>query len=236
MRKEQGNKLAALENVRTFLSVHAAEIHGVVTPTTEQLIVEAIDELLGHASTQDACTRAAAGVANRQRVTRLALIRDHMAPVATIARLELKAVPELVAFRLPGKRVSLQQLAAAAEGMADAAAPYASVFIAAGCKPDFVAQLKNQAAEMRTASYERTQNRARVKEATTELRKKHTRARKVIHILDAFMKSALADRPGLLEAWNITKRVATPRNGASAAAVAPDSTESPVTTPLAAAA
>ena len=218
MRISQGNMLATMGNVITFLSENVADVGDAVTDATKKTVVDSITELSVHAANQDSHTRSAAGSLNRQRVRRTQLVRDHMAPIARIAALELPAVPELVKLTLPRKRVSLQVLVQLANGMADAATPYADVFIANGRKPDFIAQLKGSAEGMRSAAADRAGNRQKVKEATTNLRTKLSRGRKVIHVIDAVLQSALADKPGLLDAWNMAKRVPKTRSSSKTAA------------------
>ena len=207
MRRREGNAIAAMQNVNTFLVENAAQIGDAINDQTKQMLADSLTQLFATATAQDSHTRSAAGALNRQRVKRLQLVRDHLRPIAGIAAFALPATPELVAFRIPRRRPTLQQLAALADGMAQAAAPYADVFIAAGRKREFIARLEACADDMRSASAERAMHRQRVKEATTDLYTQLSRSRKVVLMIDAFLQSALADRPGLLDAWNMAKRV-----------------------------
>ena len=156
MQLQQGNMLAALEDAKTFLGVNVADVGDAVNDATKKLLDDSIGELSAHAADQNAHTRAGAGALNRQRLQREALIRDHMAPIAKIAILELPNVPDIIKLTLPKSRVSLQQLLVLADGMANAATPYAATFIAAGCKTDFIASLKTAVQDIRTAATDRT--------------------------------------------------------------------------------
>lgn len=207
MRITQGNMLTSLENVRVFLRENADEIGEHITDTTQNELDSSITELGVHLGVQNTRTRVAASALARQRTLREVLIRDHMVPISKIAKLKLSHIPELVSLTLPKKRASLQQLVALAEGMAGAVEPYADVFISAGRKPDFIDQLKKAAVDMQTAAYDRAQHRFNATKASAEVKAKLSRGRKVVHMLDAFMQSALADKPGLLQAWNMAKRV-----------------------------
>lgn len=218
MKLREGNMISSVQNVNSFLIDNAAEIGDAVNDGTKKAVLESLTELSDQVAMQDSHIRAAAGSLNRQRVSRTQLVRDHMAPIARIAILRLPEVPELVKLTLPRKRSTLQQLAGQADGMADAAARYADVFITNGRKPDFVAQLKASAADMRSAHTERALSRRKVKQATTDLGEKLSRSRKVVAMIDSVLQSALAEKPGLLAAWNMTKRVQITRGSSKTAA------------------
>ena len=102
MKIMQGNMLTSLENVKTFLSEHAAEIGDPVTDSTQKEIDDCIVELGEHVAVQNTRTRVAASTLARQRAKREALVRDHLAPIAKIAKLRLAHIPEMVSFTLLG--------------------------------------------------------------------------------------------------------------------------------------
>ena len=227
MQLSQGNTKRSLENAQGFLRANTDAIGDAVPQAALQRLDEAIAGLTGHASAQNAHTRAAAGALEDRRRKQVALVRDHMRPIAKIAALELQHEGKLIAFTLPRKHVSVEQLAALATGMAEAAAPHASVFVAAGLKPDFAEQLKTAASVMLGLTAEYKQNKYTSREAATSLRTQLSRGRKMIHMVDALLQSALADRPGLLDAWNMARRVH--RKGYPSAPVTPVVQASPGT-------
>jgi hypothetical protein len=143
-----------------------------------------------------------------------------MAPIAKIARLELASTPELMSLSLPKGQPTVERLAALANGMAQAVAPYTDVFIRTGMAPDFIQALRTASDDMVQALKDRTQSKGKVRTATSALRNKLSRARKVVHLLDAMVKSELVGNQDLLAGWKLVKRVPTPRNGVSPAAVA----------------
>ena len=210
MKAYQGNVLASLENTRRFLDDNKAALGGVITGGTQQKLAQAIGELASTVTEQNQYTRDRKGAFAIQVASRAALLRDHMAPIVKVARLELSHAPELVKFSLPRKKVTLQQLGALADGMAEAARPHAQVFIDAGRKPDFLDRLKTAADQMRSAAYDGAQGRVRIKQATSRLTEQLSRARKVVHMLDAFVKEAAGSDQALLDSWNIAKRVVRP--------------------------
>jgi len=248
MKVRQGNMLTALESTRRFLDDNQAALVGVMTPATRQKFDDAIGELSSTAMAQNQFTRDLKGSFAVQAACRTALIRNHMTPIAKIATLELSQLPELVKFSLPHRRVTIQQLGAHADGMAEGARPYAQVFIDAGRRPDFIDRLKQAADQMRAAAYDAAQGRVRIKGTTTGLTQKLSRARKIVHMLDAFVKEAVSSDKALLDSWNIAKRVRlstssarTTTPGASTpagttAGVSTPAATTPATTPIAAAA
>jgi hypothetical protein len=108
---------------------------------------------------------------------------------------------------MPNARANVEQLVAAARGMATAAAPHAATFIAAGLPADFIAQLERVSDAMLTARRERAQSIGRASGATTSLRTKLAAARHIVHALDALVCTSVKDNPTLLANWNQVKRV-----------------------------
>lgn len=224
MQSAQANILLSLQNVQTYLNENEATLGGVVSPETRAALDDSVAQLTEHAGVQDAHTRTAKGAAAVHRTRRTALIRDHMAPIARIAKMKLEGSPALIALTLPRNRPSAERLAILADGMAKAAGPYADIFVRAGCKPDFIPSLQAAADDMMRSLRERAQVRGIVREATSALDTKLARATKVVRVIDGFIRSALATDPDALERWKQVKRVPTPRTGSGtrqAASAAP---------------
>lgn len=207
MQSAQGYTLLSLQNVQAYLSENAAALGNAIPADTRTLLDDSIAELSGHVAAQDGHTRTAKSAVARQHAKRVALIRDHMAPIARIAKLELEGTPELVSLSLPRGHPATERLAALAEGMAVAAEPYADVFVRTGCKPEFIQNLRTAANELLQALQDRTQSRGKSRAATSALRTRLSRARKVVHVIDGFVKSALADDPDRLAGWKLVMRV-----------------------------
>lgn len=216
MESKQGNTLLSLQNVQAYLSENAATLGDVISTETRAALDDSISELSEHAAVQDGHLRTARGTAARQREKRAELIRDHMAPISRIAKLKLENTPALIAFTIPKNRPSAERLAALADGMAKAAEPFADVFVRAGCKPEFIQNLRIAADELLATLHERALSRGIVREATSALHTKLSRARKVLHVIDGFLRSALANDPDRLANWKLVKRVPKPHYGPNA--------------------
>jgi hypothetical protein len=188
-------------------AVHADELASVNTTGTRQELDQAIADSAGHATDQTGNTLAAEGATQKQQTLRQTLLRDHMAPIARMARARLPQTPEMAPLRMPRNNSSVQRLATAARGMAQAAVPHGKVFIAAGLPADFITQLNAAADALVQSVNARAQHRSRRTTATTGLRATLTSGRQSIHVLDALVKSALKGDPALLAGWRTVKRV-----------------------------
>jgi hypothetical protein len=220
MRTEQGNMLISLHQVQAFLDRNADAFAGVVKTGARKRLDGAIGALKTHMMEQTGHTLAMQATTQTLHELRTVLLRDHMAPIARIARADLPRTPELAALRMPRGRPSTMRLAAAAKGMAKEAAAHAHIFVAAALPANFVEQLHATTDALVALAKEGTESRGLVKAATTGLTAKLSAGRKIVHVLDALVKKALKrDNPELLANWNVVKRVRRTRaRGATTAA------------------
>ena len=207
MQTKQGAVLESLRAVDSFLDENADRLGDVVTTGARRKLAEVLAELDTHATDQTASSLSAQGGTRQKRMLERRLRRWHMRPIARIARSDLPTTTEVEPLKMPKGRPTATRLAAHADGMAEAAAPFADTFIAAGLRPDFIARLHTASSELLAAVSDRTQNRGRQGGATTGLRRKLSSARKLVHVLDAFVEAALEDDDVLLARWNLIKRV-----------------------------
>jgi hypothetical protein len=229
MQTSQGSVLESLQAVQTFLTDNADKLGAVVKTGARQKLDDAIVELTTHAEEQQGSHLAAQGNTQEKRSLQLVLRRDHMAPIARIARADLPPTPAVEPLKMPKGRPTAARLAALADGMANAATPFADTFISAGLPTDFIAQLRAATTAMVASVAERNQNRGKRGGATTGLKQKLGRARRIVHVLDAFIQTALKDDQALLSSWNIVKRVRRNTNRPATPATPP---VTPPVTPL----
>ena len=207
MRAIQNNMLQSLRAVEQFIDDNAAEISGVVNTGTRQRLTDVIAALETHKSDQAGHGVAVVNLVGQQYELRKQLIREHMAPIARIARADIPQAPKIAGFRMPRGVPGVEKLTADANGMAQAALPYTDLFIGAGLAPDFITQLERASAALVDTRTKRTTTSARRVGATESLKATLTAGRKVVHVLDAFIQVALKDKSGLLSDWNTVKRV-----------------------------
>lgn len=207
MENTQGNCLQSLLNVQAFLADHAERFPDVMRAGTRRKLDALVAEVGRLVVEQERSRLVERGLTKRIQVLRRAVLRDHMTPIARIARAELLEMPVVEPLRLPKARVTSPQLAAAAKGMAEAAAPHAGVFVSAGLSHDFVRELEAAADVLLGALSDRAQRRGSRRGATDGLRNGLSAGRRLVHVLDALVQRALDDDETLLAHWNNVKRV-----------------------------
>ena len=233
----QAQQLFSLRAIRDFLLAHADTLHGVIGTSTMTKLGDGIVELAGHASDQSGNTIEAQGATKKHRALRTVLTRTYMSPIARVARIALSETPEIESLRMPTSRTNVEQLVAAARGMATAATPHAATFIAAGLPADFIGQLQRVSDAMLDSVRERRQSLGRAAGATTRIGTGISEARHVVQALDALVRVALKDEPNLLANWEQVKRVRRTRGRAAIAATSTSAVSpevAPVTTAVAA--
>ena len=207
MQSRQANMLQSLRAVDDFLTAHAGTLDDVVNSGTRKRLATMIASLETTVADQAGSSVVAQGGTRRYRALRRALIRDHMAPIARMAQADLPPTPEVDALRMPRHNWSAERLAAAAHGMAEAATPFAAELVAAGLRSDFIERLTAAADAMVQSLSDRAQNRGRLSGATKGLSASLVSARRLVGVIDALLRSALANDPALLANWNRVKRV-----------------------------
>lgn len=237
MQDRQGAVLKCLEDVRRFLDDNAAELPGIAGSGARTRLDDAITTLSGHATNQNGLGVLAQSATQQYGVLRETLLRDHMRPIAKIAAAELPKTPAVEPLRIPRGRLSAAALATAAKGMAKAAEQFSDVFTKAGMPADFIAQLTAASDAMMGALSDRSDSRGKRGGATQGLTVSTTDARRVIHMLDAFVKRAVGNSdPALIANWNMIKRVplktsvAKPNAPATTPSTPPGSSSAPAPT------
>jgi hypothetical protein len=208
MQTTQGTVLEMMRGVQGFLDTNAAALGGVVRSGSRHQLDDLVLQLSGHASTQSSSSQTAKAATAQAKALRTALMRDHLQPIAAIAAVDLPANPALqAAFKLPKGRPTPEKLVAFARGVAENAAKYADVFIAALMPDDFIAQLNAAADALLATVTDRKQSSQKRGTATSGLKRQVSDANRVLSVIDKAVKSALKDNPALLDGWNQIKKV-----------------------------
>jgi hypothetical protein len=223
----QGHMLDSLRSVKSFLELNADKLSGVIKSGIQAELLQTINELEAYGDQQ---TLGAAGAKNASKVARAlryTLIHDHMAVVSRIGRAKLPNTPEFENLKMPRGNPSSTRLTEAAYEMANSALQNAGVFVAAGLPEDFIVRLKSAADAVAEERLQRSLARAKRTVATRALGSKLSSARKLVHVLDAMVKTAIRSDPTLLPGWNQVKHVQ--KSTASAPAGAPPVPSAPTT-------
>ena len=219
MENRQGDMLTSLRGVQDFIHNHADRLGAVPACGARRKLDAEIERLNAHASAQVAGNLMSQGATQKLYALRRVLMEDHMAPIARIALAELSSAPELDAFRMPSGKLTVEELAAAGNGMAAAAEPFAEIFVACGMAPDFANQLRAAGRAMCDAVDARKQDLGMRRGATVGIAESIRNARRLVHVLDAFVRREIRNDPALLTAWETVQRVPARKGRASAAGV-----------------
>ena len=207
MQTRQGVVLESLRSVEKFLDDNAERLADVVDTGARRKLDELLAELATHATDQVGDNLGSQGAMKMTRMLKRRLRRWHMRPIARIARSDLPVTSAVEPLKMPKGKPTAERLVAYAEGMAQAAAPFSDTFVSAGLPSDFIARLKAATNALRAAVNDRLQHRGRQVGATTGLKQKLSSARKLVHVLDVFVETALDGDDALLAGWNMVKRV-----------------------------
>ena len=207
MRVQQIRKFDMLRRVQQFLNAFAVKLFGVNAPTARQALDQLVEDMRVNEAEQASNTLNAKSQTAAQAVLRDKLVRDHMRPVALIAAAHLRDVPEFKALQVPKVNVKAAVLVQDANAMAEAAKQYQEVFVGNGRPATFVDDLVAAASAVRASIDARGKSIATRAAARDGLKATATRAHSVLRFLDAQVKSAAADDPKILAAWNSAKRI-----------------------------
>lgn len=210
MQTVQGPVLHSLRSVESFLEEHADKLGSVVKTGARRRLAATVVDLVSHVTDQSGSVIASEAATRKYRELRRELMRDHMALIARIARANLPPMPVVEPLRMPRGRPTAERLAQLAYGMAKAAEPHASSFVALGLSQDFVQRVIDAADAMLAALTERAKSRGRRGGATRGIKTQLSAGRKIVHILDAFVSTELKNDPVLLREWDLVKRVGKP--------------------------
>lgn len=226
MQLTEGYRFTALYNAQQFLADHADELPRVAQTGASRRLDVILDELSCLVTEQAAATLLARAATGRLHQLRRRLFEDHLTPITRIARAELADHPEMIAFRMPRMSTPVELLVAEARGVARVAGPHAAVFIAAGLAEDFVARLEEAIDELLEALLTRASWRGRVSGATAGINSQLAAGRRMIAILDSFVRRAARDHKELRVAWQAASTIAAVPGRRRLSSGAPD--DSPV--------
>ncbi len=206
MRNEQNAVLDSLIRVQNFLDAHT-DVLTVVNASTRKQLDDVVTKLSSLSVEQESGNRDSIGETARQQAARLTLRRVHMAPIAELAKLKLRQVPEFAALRLPRANTTPRRTVAAAYAMADAATPHAATLIEAGLPAAFADNLRAAAATVLDSIAGRSEHLNRRGFATSGLAAEEKVGRSMLRVLNALVLGSVGDDPQMMSAWNGAKLV-----------------------------
>lgn len=206
MKQKQSSVRDTLVNVQRFLDANAAALESVNSSGGRKALDDAIAALNGHAVAQAEHQIGSIGETQKQQSLELTLRRQFLRPIAKVAAATLGDVPELGALRLPSITTVGAPLVAAANAMANAAAPYTATFVAAGLRPDFLDGLRALTQQIDSSLGGRSDHAAKRRGSTIALGSGTGNGRRALQLLDAAVHQSVTDEQ-LLAEWDAVKRI-----------------------------
>jgi len=210
MRHSQGQVFNTGRRIQTFLDANDSLFSSINKSATRAELDMVVTALGNDAGLQATGRTAARGESANQRTLRLALRLNHMRPIASIAKLRLRTVPNFAALTLPSPHLTGKSLVAHATGMGGAAKPYEQVFVDGGLPADFLARLSAATSAVESSLVTRATARGQQSQATGSLKQLEIRGRRVFRALnDLVIPVLVADEThsGLFAEWRSARRV-----------------------------
>ena len=210
MRHSQGQVFHTGRRIQMFLDANDS-LFGSINKSATRAELDTVVTALGTDAGAQATGRTTAlGESANQRALRVALRLNNMRPIASIAKLRLRTVPNFAALRMPSPHLTGKALVAHASGMGGAAKPYEQVFIDSGLASDFLARLSAATAAVEASLLARANARGQQSQATGSLRQLEVRGRGVFQALSDLVVPILSvdiGNGGLLAEWRSVRRV-----------------------------
>lgn len=207
MQSREKRSIEAFQRVKAFLEVNAvpatggfAEARATLDDVVARLTELAAAQVFGGRLTRAERVRVA------QAVRRLR--NHHMKPIATLARGQIEASPNIAqALAMPRAGLGVVNLLAAAEAMKDAAELYQETFIGAGRPQDFLEQLDQAMRAIEEAADGQARTLVTRIGARAGIAQQLRRGRRAVEILDPLVKIHFEGNDAALAQWRSARRV-----------------------------
>lgn len=147
------------------------------------------------------------GQVNLQAALAKQLKSQHMVPLATFARANLRGAPDYAAFTKPFKQLAGAALVRAARAMATAAAPHTDALTQSGFPADTIAQLDAAASALESAMTDHASARTGRVSATKGIKNELRSGREAVMVLHAIIARQFASDTAFSAGWNSARRV-----------------------------
>jgi hypothetical protein len=210
MRRREDEVLQAIAAAHQFIGRHA-QLATVSQAGAYLELGDVLARVRDHAAGQVSGTIAGKSATQSVRAARESLMEQHMAPIASIADMLVERQPEVTGIRMPTSYLASERLIAYARGMADAAKRFKDDFVEAGLPTDFLEQMEESIQRLEEASVQPKQHRARRGGATEGVGIELSRARKLLNVMDSFVRREVRDDKALMAEWKVVKRLPRPK-------------------------
>ncbi len=207
MNPRQARSLLSLYAVDVFLDTHAERLPKTCATGMRIRFKRALAELELHVQVQSGAPLMAMGLTRSKDAKREALLRDHIAPIVRVARLESASHPDLAPLKMPRGEPGTQKLAALASAIAVVAADHRDVFIAAGLRETFVEDCNAVIEDLLATLTARSERRGARTGATRGVDASLRACHRCKAALGAFIETEARDDLPLLANWRTVQRI-----------------------------
>ena len=208
MNSKQQRVVQRFAQVQNFLDANTALIDPASVAPQRQVLAGVIAQI-GTYATQQQSRGVETVQAHSVASLRDSLRDSSMRPIATIALAKLPITPNLrSAFALPAAKTNALTIITMAQTMAQAAEPYAQVFVQNGLKATFLDDLNAAITGLHNAVTAADNSKLTSKGATSGITEQLLSGKQAVKLLDAIVRPALATNKTLLAQWNTVRREA----------------------------
>ena len=207
MQGSQKQLIEAYQRVQAFLGANPAPDPASYAEP-KRVLDEVVAELMDHSSAQVSGQQSSQAEKRRQDAAMRTLRDRHMRPIVRVARFAIQLDPGIEQdLRMPTSTLGVVKLLSAAKTMREKAAPYKEVFVKNGLPADFLERFVEAESAVARATVNRGTNVGKHVGARAGLTDQLKRGRRAVDALDAIVLNAFADKPVVLAAWRVAKRV-----------------------------
>ena len=215
MRRREDEVLQAIAAAHAFIGRHA-QLATVSQAGAYLELGEVLARVRDNAVGQVSGTMARKSATEAALAARESLMEQHMSPIASIADVLVERRPEVTGIRMPKSYLASEQLIAYARGMASAAERFKDDFVEAGLPTDFLEQMEESIQHFGAVSVQPKQHHARRKGATHGVGVELSRARKLLKVMDSFVRREVRGDQALMAEWKVVKRLPRPKKASVA--------------------
>jgi hypothetical protein len=194
--------------IQHFLDQNAASLGNVPSSNARARLDDVARKLEEHGRKQVEVELTGTLATQTRLQARDTLIREHMQPIADIARAEAHREPELALITMPRLNVNDQVLIQNARAMAEAASLNKDIFVTGGLALDFLSQMDEAITALVNAREVQKRSIVERVAATRGLEVEGRTALKRIRVLNNFVRPHTKGDEPLARAWKNARKVA----------------------------
>ena len=207
MQQTQLNVGTMGSRVQGFLTVHATDLGVALPPDLRTKLDAAMAQLIAAQAEQGAAEDASKTATSTQLAIRQDMNVRLLRPIASVARQDLKGVPDFDALIVPAGSMAKGVFVSRLNRLADAAVNHEKAFLARLLPPDFIAQLRAAAAQFSATAEGQDRSQSRRSAATASIKSAESVIRSEVAVLDRVLPPYLTSNPALLADWVASKKI-----------------------------